>query len=574
MEDYKSRNRLAREESEYVNSYKDSLINWYSWGNDAFRKSERENKLIFLSIGHSGCEDCQELKEKVFSQKKIVDILNENYVSVLVDKDERPDVARIYMLFTDFLMVKKNWPLNIVLTPERIPIYMSVMYKEEDMVEDLYDVLLRNKDDWKNRREDIIRKSHYTLQEAENYSCKYDKGNLDKKIFEKTREVLIRAFNRDSGGFYSKPKILFPQYDFFLLKYYDETRDPEIKEILEISLNKKMEEPIFDHIGFGFFRYSKSFDWSKPFLNKNLKDNLLMASLYASAYDILGDKKYAEVSSKIFLFILRDLLSDIGLYYNSLTVDKSSYSFTKDDIVAYLGENFAKEYSNVYDFSEEKSMPKLSSYQKINPKIESMTDMMIEYRKLEEGEDLEKRIMTSSNGMAIASLSYSGQLLGDSLLLKRAKELGDRVYKELIDDDFNIYSRYIDGRFFGIASLGDYASLVYGYLNLHRSTGENFYLDLAFKLNDKMVELYWDEENVELYYNKLDNNLVMDLKDYRDSILPSASAITIYNWIRLYNLTGEKKYYKMYRSLVNNYSGNIIDAPQKYVYTILTLFFL
>ncbi|NMA85850.1 MAG: thioredoxin domain-containing protein, partial [Tissierellia bacterium] len=349
-------NRLAKEKSPYLLQHKDNPVNWYPWGEEALEKAKAENKLIFLSIGYSTCRWCHNMNRESFQDLKVADILNEHYVPIKVDREERPDLDKVYITFAEALTGSAGWPLNLILTPEKKPFFAGTYFPKEsrNRMIGLIDLLDQIKVVWEEDEDRIIGESNRILAEVDRIYNSDNKGKLDPDILVKAKNQLQEDYDKNHGGFSYRPKFPLPQYIMFLLKYGHDLKDEKALEMAFMTLDNMYKGGIFDHIGFGFYRYSVDEKWLVPHFEKMLYDNALLSMAYTMAYEKTKNPLYKEITEKILEFVIRDLASEEGSFYSALDAETEGeegkfYIFTKEEIIDALGKEYGEFYCNYYD---------------------------------------------------------------------------------------------------------------------------------------------------------------------------------------------------------------------------------
>ncbi len=301
-------NKLIYQKSPYLLQHAHNPIDWYPWGSEAFNKAKEENKPIFLSIGYSTCRWCHNMNRESFQDREVAEILNRYYVPIKVDREERPDIDKVYMIFAEAMTGSAGWPLNLLLTPEKKPFFAGTYFpkRTRGRMTGLIDLLSKVNKLWEKDSKNIIKESEYILHEVENRYNFHTKGDISIEILEKTKEELIDMFDEVNGGFGHRPKFPLPQHTLFLLEYGEQNNDERSLDIAKTTLKNMYKGGIFDHVGFGFYRYSVDEKWLVPHFEKMLYDNALLAITYIKAYEITNESFYKEVVEKIFDFLFRD----------------------------------------------------------------------------------------------------------------------------------------------------------------------------------------------------------------------------------------------------------------------------
>ena len=583
-------NRLANEKSPYLLQHKDNPVNWYPWGEEALNKSREENKPIFLSIGYSTCRWCHNMNRESFQDEEVAEILNEYYIPIKVDREERPDLDKVYITFAEALTGSAGWPLNLILTPEKKPFFAGTYFPKEtrNRMIGLVDLLSQIKEVWQDDSDRIIGESNRILAEVDRIYNSYNKGELDKDILIKTKNELKDTFDKNNGGFSYRPKFPLPQYILFLLEYGEKTNDDSAMEMAKFTLDNMYKGGIFDHIGFGFYRYSVDEKWLVPHFEKMLYDNALLGIAYTMAYEKTKNPLYKEITEKIFEFVIRDLTSEEGGFYSALDAETEGeegkfYIFTKEEIVDLLGDEYGEFYCNYYDITEEgnfegKNIPNLidKDLNNINDidktKLESIRDIVFQYRDKRIKPHRDEKILTSWNGLFIAALAYGGKVFGNETYINNAKRAADFIIMNSIDENGNLLSTHINGESYNYGFLEDYAFFIFGLLKLYEVTEDEVYLGISKKLNEDMLKLFWDNANGGLYYySYISEELILKPKDIYDGAIPSGNSIALLNLAKLYENTKDKNIHEKYKCILKVFANNINRNPVVYMYSILAL---
>lgn len=583
-------NRLKDERSPYLLQHKDNPVEWYSWGSEALDRAKKENKPLFISIGYSTCHWCHVMNRESFSDREVADILNKYFIPIKVDKEERPDIDKVYMEFSQAMTGGGGWPLNILATPEGRP-FITITYLPKNSKRGmigLIEYLNKIKDLWEYDYERIIRESRLIFEQVKKISSDIKEGDIDEEKINTAKEALKKIYDDVNGGFGNRPKFPMPQYLLYLLKYGDERRDELALEMAEKTLENMYKGGIFDHIGYGFFRYSTDEKWLVPHFEKMLYDNALLSLVYTKAYELTGKDLYKEVADKVFEFIIRDMISPEGGFYSALDADSEGaegkfYLFSKKEIVNLLGEEWGETFTHNYDITEKgnfegenianligKDLKEVKSRENIA--LDSMIDMLFTYREKRIKPHRDEKILTSWNGLMIGSLAYGGNLFDNKFYIKKAKEAADFILKNSIDKEGNLLSVNIGGKSYNLGYLDDYSFFIYGLLNLYKANGEEEYLEKAIKLMDKSLELFQDKEDSGMYfYSDISEELVLRPKDLYDGAIPSGVSFILIDLIKLYLITKEEKYSLKAREIVHSFGKNINENPLAHLYSIVSL---
>ncbi|HSH35574.1 thioredoxin domain-containing protein, partial [Schnuerera sp.] len=481
-----------------------------------------------------------------------------------------------------------GWPLTLLLTPEGKPFFAGTYFPKRTMrgLTGLIDLLTEAKDTWKDRKKDIIKESNYILKEVDSRYNSYSKGNIDKDILIIAKKELENIYDKANGGFSYRPKFPLPQYILFLLEYGYNLKDEKSLNMAKKTLDNMYKGGIFDHVGFGFYRYSVDEKWLVPHFEKMLYDNALLAIAYIRAYEITGELLYKDIGEKIFEFVLRDMTSDIGGFYSALDAETEGeegkyYVFEYDEIINLLGEEFGRFYASYYDISEEgnfegKNIPNLIG-KNLNSitefdmnKLNSMRVRILSYRDKRIKPHRDEKILTSWNGLMIAALAYGGKVLNKNLFIKKAKESADFIISNSIDKKGYLLSTHIDGKSYNYGYLEDYAFFIYGLLTLYKVTEEEVYLEISKKLKDDMVKLFWDEKDGGFYYySHISESLILRPKDFYDGAIPSGNSFAALSLQKLYRIIEDEEIYERLNQIFYSFGDSTNKNPTAYIYSIL-----
>ncbi len=578
-------NRLANEKSPYLLQHKNNPVNWYPWGNEAFEKAKQEDKPIFLSIGYSTCHWCHVMERESFEDEEVAEVLNQNYIAIKVDREERPDIDSIYTTFCQALTGQGGWPLTIFMTSDKRPFYAGTYFPKKSKYgrPGLIEILERISKAWKNNRDEFIKSSEEIQEAVEKSYLTHSKDILDKKVLDKAFKNFSYLFDSIYGGFGDAPKFPTPHNLLFLLRYWKSTGNDDALYIVEKTLESMYKGGIFDHIGFGFARYSVDEKWLVPHFEKMLYDNALLAIAYTEAFQATGKKFYKEIAEKIFTYILRDMTSSEGGFYSAEDADSEGeegkfYVWEVKEIERILGEKDSRIFCDNYNIVpagnfEGKNIPNLIGKDLLEIKnnidlkneLDKMRIKLFEYREERVHPHKDDKILTSWNGLMIAALSYAGRVFDNKEYIDAAKNSIDFIFEKLINQEGRLLARYRDGESAYPAYLDDYAFLVWGIIELYQATFEVQYLKEAIDLNSHMISLFWDENNGGLYlYGKDSEQLIARPKEVYDGAIPSGNSVAALNMLRLSKITGNEELESKANQIFHTFGGNVKENPNSY----------
>lgn len=576
MQQENKSNRLINEKSPYLIQHAYNPINWYPWGEEAFEDAKKEDKPIFLSIGYSTCHWCNVMAHESFEDENVAAILNKFFISIKLDREERPDVDSVYMTVCQALTGSGGWPLTIIMTPNQKPFFAGTYFPKTSTygMPGLIEILESVATQWKNSKEKLINSSDNILKElGKFFVSESNDTKLSEKNLKNGYNQLLKSFDIKYGGFSPAPKFPTPHKLMFLLRYYKMYDETNALEMVETTLGSMYRGGLFDHIGYGFSRYSTDDKYLVPHFEKMLYDNALLVISYLEAYEITKNPLYKDISIKSLEYVFRELTSNEGGFYCAQDADSEGeegkyYVFTPDEIKIILGEEDGDYFNEYYDITDEgnfegKSIPNLiknSNYNKKDEKIDVLAQNILDYRNERYSLHKDDKILTSWNGLMIAALSKAYKVLEDEKYLEYAKKAIDFIYNNLVDSKGRLFARYREKEAKYKAILDDYAFLTYGLIELYESSYEILYLKKAIDLTEAMIDLFFDEKNAGFFlYGKDSEKLIARPKELFDGAIPSGNSVAAYNLIRLARITGKSLFEEISKDVLDYIAGSIIS---------------
>ncbi|MCS6864822.1 MAG: thioredoxin domain-containing protein [Gemmataceae bacterium] len=578
-------NRLARSSSPYLLQHASNPVDWYPWGPEAFERAQKEKKLIFLSIGYSSCHWCHVMERESFSNPEIAKILNDNFVCIKVDREERPDIDDIYMTALQVTDQPGGWPLNMFLTPTGKPIFGGTYFPADDKTIDGQTIrgfksVLKKVLEFDQDRADLEKQADYiaqlTIEALEANSRLVALVQLDRALITDALE----AFDIDPeyGGTGSKargyrgPKFPRPPVWGFLLAYAQKTPSAEWKKKVTLTLGKMLEGGIYDQLGGGFHRYSTERTWTVPHFEKMLYDNAQLVELYSEAYAVDPRPEYRRVVAETLAFIRRDMTSPQGAFYSALDADSNGkegafYVWTTEELKAVLGNDADFQLvKSVYGIGapnfEEKfhilRLPKpladiarerKSTEEQLLAQLEPLQKKLLDHRRQRQRPFLDTKIITAWNGLMIAAYAKAGQVFQEKAYTTAAAQAADFLLTTMRDPHGRLYRIYaaVPGQAPTATIPGfldDYAYFIHGLLHLHDATGDAKWLDAAQTLTDVAIRWFADGDKGGFYFSPSDGEkLFVRPKDSYDGVQPSGNAQMARNLLRL----GAKRKNEAYR---------------------------
>lgn len=561
-------NHLKDEKSPYLIQHAKNPVDWYPWGDKAFEKAKNENKPVFLSIGYSTCHWCHVMAHESFENQEVAALLNHVFVAVKVDREERPDIDGIYMTACQIMTGTGGWPLTIIMTPDKKPFFAGTYFPRESGFGSigLKDLILNVQDIWNDNRSEALNSGDQIFRALQDVSKPMKGEYLDERVLEKTYDELSKVFDDEYGGFGDFQKFPTPHNLIFLLRYWKRTGNNHALYMVTKTLNSMAMGGIYDHLGFGFHRYSVDKYWLVPHFEKMLYDQALVAMVYTEAYQAIGKLDYKKTAEDVFKYVIRDMKSPSGGFYSAEDADSEGaegkfYLWTAKDMSKILDEDEADFISIVFDVKEEGNfndgysqpsnknilhmkhdMNKLKDLlnldqNEIEDKIETIRVKLYNAREKRVHPHKDDKILTDWNGLMIASLSKASQVFKDRIYSDVAKDAAEFILSELCIKN-RLKHRYRDGEGRITGNLDDYSFIIWGLLELYTAIFDIKYLNAAIKLNKTLLKHFWDEVDGGFYFTAEDSEKVLmrEKKTY-DSATPSGNSVEILNLIRIARLT-------------------------------------
>ena len=546
-------NRLQKEKSPYLRQHGENPVDWYPWGEEAFEKARREDKPVFLSIGYSTCHWCHVMAHESFEDAEIASILNDNYVSVKVDREERPDVDSVYMAACVAANGSGGWPLTAILTPAQEPFFVGTYFPKENRGGrmGLKVLLAAVAEKWKNEREELL----HTASEMTAYLRREDAltqvGGAE-GLPKKAAEQLLGSYDREYGGFGWQTKFPTPHNLIFLMEYAALTGDKKPREAVEHTLRQMYRGGIYDHFGGGFCRYSTDREWLKPHFEKTLYDNALLALAYTEAWQDGHMALWRQVAVDTLDYCLRELKGDEGGFFCGQDADSNGaegayYLFTPDEVKQVLGEDAGRGFCECYDITAEgnfqgKSIPNLL----LNNRWSFLPEGYGEYRERlrlrREGRLpllTDKKILSGWNGLMLMALSRAARVFSDRRYLLEAQELAAFLRDKLTEND-RLRARLCDGELRFEASLSDLAFYALGLTELYAADFDPAHILAAAALAGQLPARYANEKGG-YFSTPLDGEkLILRPMDTEDGAMPSGNSAALLLFDRLFALTAEE----------------------------------
>jgi len=580
-------NRLIHEKSPYLLQHAYNPVDWYPWSDEAFAKARQEQKPILLSIGYSTCHWCHVMERESFEDPQIAQLMNRWFVSIKVDREEHPDVDQVYMTAVGALTGSGGWPLTVFLTPEGKPFFGGTYFPPQRRwnVPGMNDVLPAVADAWQNKRQEITTSAEeLTAALQQQLSHQAAPGAISIEVLHAAFNQAASAFDAVHGGFGAAPKFPRSHELSFLLHYWARTHTAQALDIVTTTLDQLSRGGIHDHLGGGFHRYATDPQWLVPHFEKMLYDQALLARTYVEAYRVTQRADYVQTARGIFDYVLRDLTDPGGGFYSAEDADSEGeegkcYVWTPQEITQRLSAEEAELFNRFYGVTAEgnfehgasilhieQPLPvfaRLKGFEtsQLTERLAASRATLFTARQRRVRPHRDDKILTSWNGLMIASLAYGASTLDEPRYLSAARRAADFVLTALRRDGF-LLRRYRDGDARYPGTLEDYAFFSYGLLELYEASFEPRYLAEAKTLAAQMVELFWDEQGGGFFLrSRQEPALIVRAKEVRDSATPSGNSVAVLALLRLGRLTGEERLETYGRRALDTFAASAAQAP-------------
>ncbi len=583
------RNRLADATSPYLKMHADNPVDWHPWGEEAFQKAKEKDRPIFLSIGYYTCHWCHVMERKVFMNEDIARHLNESFISVKVDREQRPAVDHTYMTAAHRMGRRGGWPLSVFMTPDKKPFFIGTYIPPEKFKT----LVQRLSKLWNNsnQRKKLIQNAE-RVEKALQSSAGASEREFGKDILHRTFKGLKQQFDDENAGFGTGQKFPSPHKLLFLLRYGDRTGKEKAWNMVTRTLDAMRRGGMYDHIGFGFHRYATDPTWQLPHFEKMLYDQALLTCAYTEAYQATEKNRFKRTAEETIKFVQRDLGSDTGAFYSALASgsggeEGGEYIWSTKRVREVLNEELASLVIDVFQMKDEgnyqkestgkktgknvlrrsKSIPELAEERGMDPstlrsKLEAARTKMHRDRESRPQVGTDTKILTDWNGLMIAALSRAGRILDEQSYIERARRTANFILSTLRGKDGRLRHRYRNGNV-GIAGRAtDYAYLTWGLIELYQSTFETRWLRTALSLTDTFIKHYWDQPSGGFFFSAdFEDHPMGRQKQFRDGARPSANSVALWNLLRLGRITAREELEKKARRIFSAAPGRYTQRP-------------
>ncbi len=594
-------NRLVREKSPYLLQHAHNPVDWFSWGDEAFAKAHAENKPIFLSIGYSTCHWCHVMERESFENETVAKYLNEHFVSIKVDREERPDVDKIYMTAAQAMTGQGGWPLNCFLTPDLKPFFAGTYFPPEAKYgrPSFLQLLQQISEVWKTRRDDITASAEDMHHKLDSFTSQQTNSSivLSPAILYNAAAHFKAEYDPTNGGFGGAPKFPRPSQPLFLLRNGVRLHDNESVKMVLHTCDRMAAGGMYDQLGGGFARYSVDAEWLVPHFEKMLYDNAQLVNLYLDAFLVSGEKKYADVTRDIIAYVLRDMTHPDGGFYSAEDADSEGkegkfYCWSKAELsklltveefnvaVRYFG---ITEAGNFVDHSDPNPLPNQNVLSIVHPDLSaadkpllaSAKHKMFDTRSKRVRPHLDDKVLASWNGMMLGAIARAYSILGDEKYRSAAEKNLAFLQSKLWDAKTKtLYHRWRDGERDSVQLLDAYSDLLAGVIDLYEATLEPKHLDFAVTLADTMLAKFYDVGDGGFYQSAAGSkDLILRVKEDYDGAEPSGNSVATLALLKLGAITDRAEFKTAAEKTLRLLADRLQKLPQAVPHALLALDF-
>jgi len=601
-----SPNHLINEKSPYLIQHAHNPVDWHPWSDATFAKAAAANKPIFLSIGYATCHWCHVMERESFEDHEAAAHLNDTFVCIKVDREERPDIDAVYMAACQMLTGSGGWPLSIFMTPDKKPFFAATYLPKQSRYgrAGLIDICRQVKNLWSEQIGKIETSAAGIADNLKRAFAYAADDHPDAALLEQTYTQIKKSFDMQHGGFEPAPKFPTPHRLLFLLRYYHRSGDSQALDMARKTLTAMRLGGIWDHVGCGFHRYSTDVRWLLPHFEKMLYDQALIATACLETFQITKDPLLAETAADIFTYVLRDMTDGRGGFYSAEDADSEGeegrfYVWTSEEFRKVLGSERASRWETILRLSPEGNFTDEATRQKTGANILHLTVPLSNWAaKLNVSEDQlrseweeirsrlyqhrenrvhplkDDKILADWNGLMIAALAQGARILNRPEYESAARRAAEFILSEMVDKNGRLFHRYRDGELAVNAQASDYAFLILGLLSLYQTTFDLTWAEKARTLQEIMIEKFWDEKDGGFFSTAgVNTDLPVRPKDLYDGAIPSANSVALSNLVTLSRLTGDSMWDDRAQAQIRAFSGTLKSQPQAFTYFLCALDF-
>ncbi|KMQ51082.1 Thymidylate kinase [Chitinispirillum alkaliphilum] len=596
-------NRLINEKSPYLLQHAHNPVDWYPWGGEAFEKATLENKPIFLSIGYSTCHWCHVMEDESFSDPQVAELINQTFVPVKVDREERPDLDDIYMYVCQVITGGGGWPLTVILTPEKLPFFAATYIPKETTGNfiGLLDLIPQIDNLWSERRDDLMGSAVQFANSLRMFTSSSETAFEDNEVIEEAYTQFKEQYDTRNGGFGDAPKFPSPHILLFLLRYWKKSGNQHSLDMVEKTLQQMRGGGIYDQLGYGFHRYTTDTSWRKPHFEKMLYDQAMLTIAYTEAYQATGKEEYKNTAEEIISYVTSNLTDPQGGFYcaedadtegkegkyytwsakessNVLDSEERDLAFKaygikeggnveEDMTQEHSGMNILHRNLSVFNLAEEFNIPE----EEVRTRLENIRKKLYSVRLQRVRPAKDDKILADWNGLMIAALAKASRVFDNSSYLQAAKKAANFILSSMVKSPENLmYHRFRDGEAAIPGYSDDYAFVIWGLLEIYEADFDVTYFGNALKLNEFMIEHFWDEDEGGFFTSAdYGEDLLLKRKESYDDAYPSANSIAFQNQLVIGRITAKPEFDERVAKMKAAFSGDIVRSPALFSFMIM-----
>ena len=597
MSESKNTNRLINEKSLYLLQHARNPVDWYPWSDEAFQKAEHEDRPVFLSIGYSTCHWCHVMERESFEDPEVAALMNDVFISIKVDREERPDIDNIYMNVCQMMTGGGGWPLTIVMTPDKKPFFAGTYFPKVSRYGriGMLELIPNVKKAWQEKREQIENSAEQIINHLYQMNQSEQGRELGEEILITACNQLAQRFDAEFGGFGEAPKFPSPHNLTFLLRCWKRFNNSKALNMVEKTLTEMRKGGIYDHIGFGFHRYSTDKHWLLPHFEKMLYDQAMLCIAYIETYQVTKKKEYADTAGEIFEYVLRDMTSPEGGFYSAEDADSEGeegkfYVWTYEELKNILDEESLEIFTAEFNIHPEGNFHDESTGQNNGKNIPHITEskILLAEKHGVGGEEFKNKInrikqslyatrnkrvhplkddkiLTDWNGLMIAALAKGARVLKNARYSGAAERAINFILDKMKTDDGKLLHRYRDGEAGLNANLDDYAFVIWALLELYETTFKAEHLKTALEMNEIVMNHFRDDKAGGFFFTSDESEkLLIRKKESYDGAIPSGNSIQMMNLLKLGRITADPRYERTAYLSFKYFSGNVQNSPSAF----------
>jgi uncharacterized protein YyaL (SSP411 family) len=594
-------NRLIHEKSPYLLQHAYNPVDWYPWSEEAFDKAKAQDKPVFVSIGYSSCHWCHVMEKESFDDDEVAKLMNEAFICIKVDREERPDLDSAYMTVCQMMGRSCGWPLNIIMSPDKNPFFAASYIPKNSMfgLVGMVNLIPQIEEVWKTRRSDLENLGKDIKRRIEIFERRTLGEELRKDVLDDAYEKFVLNFDEQNGGFGRAPKFPTPHNLLFLLRYWSRTKEKTALTMAEKTLRDMRLGGVFDQVGFGFHRYSTDAEWLVPHFEKMLYDQALLVLAYTEAFQATGAGKFKVTAKEVLEYVLRDLASPESGFYAAEDADSEGeegkfYLWSEEEVrkalapedadlaVRLFGVKAAGNYAeavrkrngeNILHFAkplEQVASESQLTLDELILRLGRIRNLLFKAREKRVHPAKDGKILVDWNGLMIAALARASSVFSEPRYLQAAVKAAGFILEKMKHENGTLYRRYAKGERAIEGFLDDYAFLVWGLMEIYEAGFEEAYLQAAVELTKTMILRFWDDKDGGFYFTaKGAENVVPRRKQVYDGAVPSGNSVALLNLLRLALLTGDHKYREFASQMIKVFSEDLKSAPAAHTFMLL-----